>query len=166
MSVKARIAGPCLYPSGAIVGANFSRIAKAVAGWQTGPVGVMPDQPAGTGGGGQQAVAGACLSRMQCAAGALVGQQDQCKAATALSGSHLDAHMWTVNAAMGTLSCLSANSSRLCVTVSDDIKKNVSIQSCVAGGSSAVLESRRTGSDNSRCPQGTGRRLRSQCTWR
>ena len=134
VTVRARIAGPAAHRPGPISTATTSRILKGVSGWQSGPTGVTPDQPAGTGGGGQKAVAGACLSRLACEVGALVGQKDQCKAAlgTALTASHLDNQLWLIADTL-LLQCEQPNGTRLCVTVSADSKRNVTMQPCRAG---------------------------------
>ena len=47
VTVRARIAGGVGYPCNRVTTLNQSRIVKGVAGWQTGPTGVTPDQPAG-----------------------------------------------------------------------------------------------------------------------
>ena len=66
ISVKARITASALYPADLVLPSNnCSRIVKGVSGWQTG-TGITPDQPAGTGGGGQAASMGGCMSRSSC----------------------------------------------------------------------------------------------------
>ena len=135
VTVQARIAGAVAQKSGPISTVATSRIAKGVSGWQTGPTGVTPDQPAGTGGGGQKAVSGACLSRLSCAVGALVGQQDQCKAAIGdeLTIVHMDNHLWFVGESDGTMKCVQPNGTMLCMTVSSNSKRNVTMEPCSSG---------------------------------
>ena len=135
VSVAARIGGGVPYPCNLVTPLNQSRIVKAVAGWQTGPTGITPDQPAGTGGGGTHAVNGGSLQYRDCGVGARVSG-----AAAGSPASLVDRGSGTLNGASnqlfivdettGTLSCEQRNGTRLCVTVHDDALRNVTMQPC------------------------------------
>ena len=133
VTVNARIGGDVIYPCGLVTPPNQSRVIKGVAGWQTGPQGSTPDQPAGTGGGGQKAVGSGCLSFSHCAVGSSVAGAAGCSIRSFVPGSGSNGaatQLFVVDEAKGTLACEQSNGTRLCVTANNDRLRNVTMQPC------------------------------------